>query len=69
MDIKMTEFYEKYLVVKTPDGEIVKLRPLTEEERKIYDLAEELDVPPYIKVGGRRCAFGYDVHPLIKKRM
>ena len=67
--MKMTEFYEKYLVIKLPNGKTTKPRPLTNEERKIYDLAEELDVPPYIKTGGRRSAFKYEVHPLIKERM
>lgn len=67
--MKMTEFYEKYMVIKLPNGETIKPRPLTDEERKIFDLSEELNIPPYIKTGGRRCAFRYEVHPLIKQRM
>jgi len=42
--MKMIEFYEKYLIIKMPDGKTVKLRSLTDEERKIYDLSEKLNV-------------------------
>jgi len=31
--MKMIEFYEKYLIIKMPDGKTVKLRSLTDEER------------------------------------
>lgn len=67
--MKRTEFYEEYFVIKTPDGKTIKPRPLTDEERKIYDLSEELGVPPYIRTGGRKRAFGYEIHPLIKERI
>lgn len=67
--IKMTEFYEKYLVIRLPNGEEIKPRPLSEEERKMYDLAEELNVPVYVRTGGRRCGFRYEVNPLISERM
>ena len=67
--MKITEFYKKYWRIKLSNGKTIKPKPLTNEKRKILDLSDELNVPPYIKTGGRRCAFRYEVHPLIKEQM
>jgi hypothetical protein len=67
--MKITELYEKYVVIKLSDGSTVKPRQLTERERQIYDLAEELNVPPFIRSNGRRSCFSFDVHPLIKEQI
>jgi len=67
--MRLTEFYEKYVVIRLPDGSITKPRPLSDKERRVYDLAEELNVPPFIRSRGRRSSFSIDVHPLIKEQM
>lgn len=67
--MKISEFYEKYLVIKLSNGKTVKPKPLTGKEKQIYDLAEESGVPPYIRTRGRRSSFGYEIHPLIKEKL
>ena len=71
--MKFLELYEHAAVVKLSNGEIVKLIQLTDKEKekrkKIYDLANELKVPAYIKVGGRRSNFRYILHPMIKDKL
>ena len=66
--MKMTEFYEKYWRIKLPSGEIIKPK-LTNNEKLIFDKADELGVAAYVKTGGRRCGFKYIVHPLIEEAL
>lgn len=47
--MKMSEFYEKYWTV---EGKPVP--KLSESEKVIWDIAEELECSPYVKVWRRR---------------
>ena len=64
--MKISDFYEKYWIIKLPSGENINPK-LTDRERKILNLSEELNVPPYIETRGRM--FGCEVHPLIKEKL
>ncbi len=62
--MKMTEFYEKYWTV---DGQPVP--PLPERERIIWDAAEEIEEPPYVKIWRRRQGWMYIINPLVQEHI
>ena len=62
------DYFENYYRIQLPDG--TRTTPhMSEYDKKVLRLAQELNVDPYIRVGGRRCGTRYDVHPLIKDRI
>jgi len=62
--MKMTEFYEKYWTV---EGKPVP--PLRPEEKAIWDVAEELECNPYVKVWRRKYGWAYIVNPLVQEQL
>ena len=62
--MKMTEFYEKYWTV---DGKPAP--PLPEREKAIWDIAEELECSPYVKVWRRRYGWMYIINPLVQEHL
>jgi hypothetical protein len=54
MKLKRSEFYEKYWTV---DG--LPVPPLPEREKIIWDAAEELGEPPYVKTWKRTLGWQY----------
>jgi hypothetical protein len=63
--MKFSEFYEKYWFITLPNGERVT-PTLSNEDREVLDKADELGVPPYVRVFKRNYGFIHEVHPLIK---
>jgi hypothetical protein len=62
--MKMTEFYEKYWTV---DG--LPVPALSEKERLVWDAAEHIGEPPYIKTWKRRLGWQYIVNPLVQEHI
>lgn len=62
--MKKSEFYEKYWTV---DGKPVP--PLDEKTKAIWDIAEELEVSPYVKVWRRKYGWAYIVNPLVQEEL
>lgn len=62
--MKISDFYEKHWNV---NGEPVP--PLTEEEKLIWDVAEELGVSPYIKIWKRKFGWQYIVNPIVQEHI
>jgi hypothetical protein len=62
--MKVTEFYEKYWTV---DGKPVP--PLDPREKAIWDVAEELEISPYVKVWRRKYGWTYIVHPIVQEHL
>ena len=66
MDI--VDFFEKYYRIQLHDG--TRTTPhMSEYDKKVLRLAQELNVDPYIRVRGRRFGTRYAVHPLIEDRI
>lgn len=60
--MKMSEFYERYWTV---DGKPVP--PLDVKEKAIWDIAEDLECSPYIKVWRRKYGWTYIINPLVEE--
>ena len=61
-----TEFYETYVKIRLPNREYVLPPPLTDEQRKVYDKAEELDCDPYLMIRGRK-GIRIIINPIIEE--
>lgn len=66
--MKLSEFYEKHWKYKSANGDISDPPKLSEREKQSMDLSEELGLPVYVIVKGRRGTH-FDFHPEIKKRL
>jgi len=62
--MKTSEVYEKYYKIKLPNGEIVSPN-LRDEDREVMDMADELNVPSYVRVFTKRGGYTYGVNPII----
>ena len=62
--MKASEFYEKYFLV---EGKPVP--PLPPEEKAIWDIAEDLECSPYVKVWRRKYGWTYIVNPLVLEQL
>lgn len=62
--MKRSEFYEKYWTV---EGKPVP--PLDGKEKAIWDIAEELECSPYIKVWRRKYGWTYIINPLVQEQL
>lgn len=68
--MKFSEFYEKYWVVANADGTTTPCK-LPDEEKAIYDKAEELGVEPFIvhkHTRGRMCTEIF-VNPVVEEAL
>ncbi len=64
--MKITLFIEKYVRIKDSDGSFRKIE-ISEGEKIILDAADELNVPPYVRVMTRVNGHQYMINPVIKK--
>ena len=54
--IKMSEFYERYWRVKYHNGNLLEVK-LTEMEKLLMDVSEEMGLDAWVKTGGRKSSF------------
>ena len=66
--ISLLDFFEKYYRIKLPDGTSVKPN-ITDEEKRVFSIAEELGVPPYVRFWKRKIGWTYEIHPEIRKKL
>jgi hypothetical protein len=67
IQMKIRDFM-KWIRYVDADGNLVEIE-FTDDEIKIMELAEELKVEPYIRVGGRPSSFKFEINPIIKEKL
>jgi len=60
-----SEFYSEHMKVKAPDGTLVKPRPLTPDEKELFDTAFELNLPMFVRNRGRGGS-AFIVNPIVR---